>query len=57
LVIAAVLYNAQDKVINFGSYENYSSEAMAGNATQDFEVCADPLDQEVARYEVRAWGQ
>jgi hypothetical protein len=57
LVIVAVLYDDQDEVINFDSYEDPHSEAMAGNATQDFEVCVDPLDQDVARYEVRAWGQ
>jgi hypothetical protein len=56
LVIVAVLYNDQDNVINFGSYELDDPESLDQQG-QDFEVCVDPYGQEVARYEVRAWGQ
>ncbi len=56
LVIAAVLYDDQDKVINFGSYDVWYPQEVSGDQGEDFELCADPLDQEVARYEVRAWG-
>jgi hypothetical protein len=56
LVIAAVLYDDQDDVINFDSGTWYPQEVV-GDETLDFEVCVDPLGQDVARYEVRAWGQ
>jgi hypothetical protein len=57
LVIAAVLYNAQGNVVGFDSYEEYSVEDIVGDETLNFEVCADPLGQEVAHYEMRAWGK
>jgi hypothetical protein len=57
LVIAAVLYNAQGNVIGFDSYEEYSVDDIVGDETLNFEVCADPLGREVARYEMSAWGQ
>jgi hypothetical protein len=57
LTIVAVLYNAQGNVISFDSYEEYFPEEIVGDETLDFEVCVDPLGQDVARYEVRAWGQ
>jgi hypothetical protein len=57
LVIVAVLYNDQGNVIYFDSYQDYSPEDVIGAQTLDFEVCVDPLDQRVADYDVRAWGQ
>jgi hypothetical protein len=57
LTIVAILYTAQANVISFESYEEYFPEDIVGDQTLDFEVCVDPLNQEVARYEVRAWGQ
>jgi hypothetical protein len=57
LAVVAVLYNDQGNVINFDSYENYSPENVASEQTLDFEVCVNPLGQEVADYDVRAWGQ
>jgi hypothetical protein len=57
LTIVAVLYNAQGKVVNFDSYDEFFPEDVVGDQTLDFEVCVDPLNQEVARYELRAWGQ
>ncbi len=57
LVIAAVLYDDQDNVINFDSYDVWYPQEVTGDQGEDFEVCADPLDQEVADYVVRAWGR
>jgi hypothetical protein len=57
LTIVAVLYNAQGNVINFESYDEFFPEDVVGDQTLDFEVCVDPLNQEVARYELRAWGE
>lgn len=57
LVITLVLYNGQDQVINFASYEEPYLASLADNEPVDFEVCVDPLNQNVARHELRAWGQ
>ena len=57
LVIAAVLYDDQGRVINYGSYNVWYPPEVAGDQGADFELCADLLDQAVARYVVRAWGQ
>jgi hypothetical protein len=56
LLIVAILYDSQDRVINFS--DRYADpEYAAGDDPQDFEVCVDTLSQEVARYELQAWGQ
>ena len=57
LVVVVVLYDDQDNVIYFDSYVDYSPQDVVGEQTLDFEVCVDPLGQEVADYDVRAWGQ
>lgn len=57
LVIAAVLYDSQEKVVNFA--ETYESEpqGVGGDEYLTFEICLDPPYQDVARYELKAWGQ
>jgi hypothetical protein len=56
LLIVVVLYDNQDRVIYFSDY--YANpEYATGDEPQDFEVCVDTLSQEVARYELQAWGQ
>jgi hypothetical protein len=56
LVILAVLYDDQDRVIGFGEYyPDY--ENLVGDQSEDFEVCVDAYGQTVARYELQAWGQ
>jgi hypothetical protein len=57
LTVVAILYNAQGQVIGFDSYDEFFPEDVVGDDTLDFEVCVDSPDQEVARYEVRAWGR
>jgi hypothetical protein len=54
LVIAAVLYDGQGNVVNFG--ETYES-ALEGGETLDFEICIEPPNQNAARHELYAWGQ
>jgi hypothetical protein len=56
-VVASILYNDQDQIINFDSDATRSPEDVVGDQAFDFEVCVDKLDRDVARYEVRAWGQ
>jgi len=57
LVVVAVLFNAQNQVIGFDSYDEAYPEEVGGDQTADFEICVDAYDQSVARYELRAWGQ
>jgi hypothetical protein len=57
LVVIAVLFNAQNQVINFDSYDEPYPEEISGSQTSGFEICIDPYEQSVARYELRAWGQ
>jgi hypothetical protein len=56
LVIVAILYDDQGNVINFNAHYQLSFSGLSGNETMDFENCVAPLDQSVARYELRAWG-
>lgn len=57
LVIAAVLYDAQGDVANFS--ETYETEVkdIRGDTPLDFEICVDPPNQNIAHYELRAWGE
>jgi len=57
LTIAAILYDAQGQVVSFDSYDEFFPEDVVGDQTLDVQVCVDPLGQQVARYELRAWGQ
>jgi uncharacterized protein YgiM (DUF1202 family) len=52
LIIAAVLYDGQGNVVNFGDY----SEFGVDDDEVDFEICINPPNQEVARYDLVAWG-
>ncbi len=54
LIVAAVLYDSQDNVLNFGDYEEFGQ--LQGNAS-NFEICIDRPSQDIARYEVVAWGR
>lgn len=57
LVVVATLYDAQDNVINFGDDYYSDVEEIVGDDALDFEICIESLEQNVARYEVLAWGQ
>ncbi|MCB9107819.1 MAG: hypothetical protein H6633_26725 [Anaerolineales bacterium] len=56
LVIAAVLFDAQNNIVTFGD-DFESGPALSSGAPVDFEICIDLTAQDVARYELRAWGQ
>ena len=56
LVIAAVLYDAEGNVINYYDHLEQSIGNLKGDQTLDFEICVDPLNQSVARFEPQAWG-
>jgi len=55
LVIMLILYDNQEQVINFGDYYDLFPEGAISEL--DFEICVDPPNQGVARYDLRAWGQ
>ena len=57
LVIVLVLYNDQNKMINFAEYPEPYFEELVGGETLPFEICVDNFKQNVARYDLRAWGQ
>lgn len=57
LVVGLVLYNGQNNVVSFGTDEASSPEEVTGANALEFEACVDTLDQNVGRYEVRAWGR
>jgi hypothetical protein len=52
LIIAVILYDSQGNVVNFGDY----SEFGVDDDEVDFEICINPPNQDVARYDLVAWG-
>lgn len=57
LVIAAIFYDAQDNMVNFGDFYESSPENITGDQLLDFEICADAFNRQIAHYDLRAWGQ
>lgn len=55
LVIVGVLYDQQDRVINFAEGD-FDIGALENGETDEFFICIDPLDQNVARHELQALG-
>lgn len=56
LMIAAILYDGEDRVINYNNAFQVSPTNVVGDQTTDIDICVDPRQHEVARYELRAWG-
>jgi hypothetical protein len=56
LMIAAILYDGEDLVINYNNVFHVSPTNVVGDQTMDVAICVDPRQYEVARYELRAWG-
>lgn len=56
LVIVAVIYDEQGNVINYYDLYNQSPQDLVGDQTTDFEICVNPLNQQVAHFESLAWG-
>ncbi|MCG3211488.1 MAG: hypothetical protein FOGNACKC_05134 [Anaerolineae bacterium] len=55
--IVAILYDDRNNVIKFSESYQTEVEDLSGDETLAFEFCVDSLDDEVARYDLRAWGQ
>ncbi|MCB0225406.1 MAG: DUF3426 domain-containing protein, partial [Anaerolineae bacterium] len=56
LLVLVILYNDQDKVVNFGTYQGNSPEEVQNDDALNFEVCTDSYNQQIARHELRAIG-
>ena len=52
-----VAYDGQDNVVNFNDDFELDLQGVVGDQTLDFELCIDPPNQDVARHELRAWGE
>lgn len=57
LIVVAVLYDSEDKVIGYNDYYELSPNAVKGDETLAFNLCIDTLDLPVARYDLQAWGR
>lgn len=57
LIIAAVLYDGQNKVVNFSDWIEPAPAGIVGEDTYSFEICVSPPNAGVARYELVAWGR
>lgn len=59
LVIAAVLFDSQDRVINLSAAYEPLLEEVSDGLAHECDSCVDPLgiDLTGARHELRAWGR
>jgi hypothetical protein len=57
LAVVAVFYDAQDRLVSFGNYDISEVEAVQTGQAADFEICVEPGHHEIARYDLRAWGE
>lgn len=57
LIVMAVLYDSQNHVVKFGEYYAPDPTAVLGDQLEPFEICIDSVSREVARHEVRVWGE
>lgn len=56
LVVMAIAYNEQGNVVSFGEYSPVLPNVVVGDQISPFEMCIDPLNQNIARHELRALG-
>jgi hypothetical protein len=56
-MVVAVLYNDDDRVINWGIGYQPVPENLVGDETVVASGCAEHYSHVVARYDLRAWGE
>ncbi len=56
LVITVVLYDKKNNVINFQDEQIYNPAGVMGDQTYHFKTCVAPPHNDVARYDLQAWG-
>ncbi|MCB9078448.1 MAG: SH3 domain-containing protein [Anaerolineaceae bacterium] len=57
LIVAVILYDAQDNMVKFSDSGVFDAGDGIGEKNSPFEICIDPPNQDVTRYEVEAWGR
>ena len=57
LMTVAVLYDDDDRVINWGIGYQPADNAPVGDETVIVSACAERFNNVVARYDLRAWGE
>jgi hypothetical protein len=56
LIIVAFVYDNQGKLVSFEEFSADSPQTVMGDQASPFEMCIDPLGQQIARHELRALG-
>jgi hypothetical protein len=56
VLLAAIVYNGQDQVINFGEDEA-DPEDLESGGSYDLEICVETPGEKVASFAVQAWGE
>ena len=56
LMVVAILYDDEDRVINWGIGCQPAPANLAGDETMVVSACAERFNHIVARHELRAWG-
>lgn len=57
LIILASAYNDQGQLVSFGEYSTVSPGFVIGDQTSPFEMCVDPLDEQIVDYKLSALGR
>ncbi len=57
LIIALVLYDGDDRVINFADYDALDSDELAGGEPVPLLLCADSQGKSVDHYDLKVWGR
>ncbi|MCB0167506.1 MAG: hypothetical protein KDI79_24975 [Anaerolineae bacterium] len=56
LLVLVILYNDQNKVVNFGTFQGNAPEEVLNDDALNFEVCTDSYNHQITRHELRAIG-
>jgi hypothetical protein len=57
LMVAVVLYDSEERVINWGIGYQPAQDSLVGDETAAVSACAEHYNQVVARHELLAWGE
>ncbi|HEX9922358.1 MAG TPA: hypothetical protein VGD99_06825 [Anaerolineae bacterium] len=57
VMVVAIFYDNQDHMIKFGEFYEAGFENQIDNQPVAFDICIELTDQEIARHELRAWGE
>jgi hypothetical protein len=57
VMVVAIFYDNQDHMINFGEFYEADFENQIDSQPVAFDICIELTAQEIARHELRAWGE